>query len=129
MGQVKVYAHRATLERHRDALSSAIHEALVEAFAYPAEKKFQRFVALDAADFVHPDDRSLDYLVIEVTLFPGRSPQAKKAFYQGVLSRLQGHCGLSRDAVEIVLFESPRENWFIRGTPGDELSLNYRVDV
>jgi hypothetical protein len=31
--------------------------------------------------------------------------------------------------VEIVLLEAPRENWLLRGTPGDELTLSYRVDV
>jgi phenylpyruvate tautomerase PptA (4-oxalocrotonate tautomerase family) len=129
MGQIKVYAHRATLDRHRQTLSDTLHEALVEAFAYPADKKFQRFLALEDGDFIHPADRSSDYLVIEVVLFPGRSPEAKKAFYRGVLGRLQSRCGLSCDAVEIVLIESAKENWFLRGTPGDELVLNYRVDV
>ncbi|MEM6432015.1 MAG: tautomerase family protein, partial [Deinococcota bacterium] len=26
-------------------------------------------------------------------------------------------------------FETPKENWGIRGQLGDELSLNYKVDV
>lgn len=129
MGQIKIYAHRATLERHRDTLSAALHEALVEAFAYPAVKKFQRFLSLEDADFVHPGDRGPDYLIVEVTLFPGRSVEAKKTFYQGVLSRLLVRCGIPAASVEIVLIESPRENWLIRGTPGDELVLGYRVDV
>lgn len=127
MGQVKVFAHAALLKQHRGAISDAVHGALVEAFAYPEEKRFQRFFPLADEDFVHPG-RGPDYLIIEVVLFSGRSPAAKKAFYQGVLTRL-GRLGIEAESVEIVLVEAPRENWLIRGTPGDELNLTYRVEV
>jgi phenylpyruvate tautomerase PptA (4-oxalocrotonate tautomerase family) len=30
--------------------------------------------------------------------------------------------------VEITIHESPKENWGIRGKPGDELSLSYKVE-
>ena len=32
-------------------------------------------------------------------------------------------------AVEITIFETPRGHWGIRGLPGDELDLNYTVQV
>jgi len=31
--------------------------------------------------------------------------------------------------VEITLSETPRHNWAIRGAAGDELDLDYRVEV
>ncbi|APF21976.1 putative transglutaminase-like protein [Clostridium butyricum] len=31
--------------------------------------------------------------------------------------------------VEITIFETPNYNWGIRGVPGDELGLNYKVNV
>jgi hypothetical protein len=37
--------------------------------------------------------------------------------------------GLTSDDLELVVLESPRENWGIRGLAGDELALGYRVDV
>ena len=46
MSQIKVYAHRKTIDQFRDQLSQAIHQALVESLSYPVEKKFQRFIAL-----------------------------------------------------------------------------------
>ena len=128
MGQVKIYGHAATLSLHRQALSDAIHGALVEAFSYPVEKRFQRFFPLTDEDFVHPADRGQEYLIIEVVLFPGRSIVAKKTFYQKVLANLEP-LGIKPHSVEIVLVESSRENWCIRGTPADELALNYRVEV
>lgn len=127
MGQVKLYAHADLLNQHRGALSDAVHGALVEAFAYPEEKRFQRFFPLADEDFVHPG-RGPDYLIVEVVLFTGRSSAAKKAFYRAVLARL-ARLGIAAESVEIVLVEAPRENWLIRGTPGDELNLSYRVEV
>lgn len=128
MGQIKVYGHAATLSRHRQAISDAVHAALVEAFAYPEEKRFQRFFPSADEDFVHPADRGAEYLMVEVLLFPGRSLEAKKAFYRKVLDNLSD-LGISASSVEIVLVESARENWSIRGVPGDELALGYRVEV
>ena len=31
--------------------------------------------------------------------------------------------------LEIVITESPRHNWGVRGISGDELSLSYKVEV
>ena len=31
--------------------------------------------------------------------------------------------------VEITIYETPRGNWGIRGVPGDELMLGYKVEV
>ena len=36
---------------------------------------------------------------------------------------------LSVEDLEIIIIESPPQNWGIRGVSGDELSLDYRVDV
>ena len=128
MGQLKIYARAATLAQHQSAISDALHEALVSALSYPADKKFQRFFPLADGDFVYPADRGENYLVLEVVLFPGRTAQAKKAFGRRVLENL-APLGFTPQAIEIVLIESARENWTIRGVPGDELALNYRVDV
>ena len=128
MGQIKIYGHASKLSSRRQAIGDAVHQALVEALAYPAEKRFQRFFPLADEDFVHPSDRSADYLVIELILFSGRSTEAKKSFSRLVLRNLKA-VGIAANDVEIVLIESARENWTIRGVPGDELNLNYKVDV
>ena len=128
MGQLKIYGHADVVARHRRGIGDALHQALVEAFTYPAEKRFQRFFPLADADFVYPSDRSRNYLIVEVTLFSGRSTDAKKAFYHNVLANLRA-LGFEANDVEIVLIEAARESWSIRGVPGDELSLGYRIDV
>jgi phenylpyruvate tautomerase PptA (4-oxalocrotonate tautomerase family) len=129
VAQVKVYALRATIEAHRDALSEAIHESVVEAFRYPKEKRFHRFIALDPEDFVHPDDRSERYTVVEISVFEGRSVEAKKALVRALFRNLARRCGIEPHDLEITIFETPRSNWGIRGVPGDELAIGYDVKV
>lgn len=36
---------------------------------------------------------------------------------------------ISPQDVEVTIFETPKHNWGIRGLPGDELALNYKVNI
>ncbi len=129
MAQIKVFARRQTIERHRAALSDAIHTAVMQALAYPAEKRFHRFIGLNTEDFIYPIDRSESYLIIEIGMFEGRSPEAKKALIRAIFANITEATGIAPQDVEITIFETPRGNWGIRGVPGDELALGYTVSV
>jgi hypothetical protein len=69
MAQFVIYGHSAALRPRIGLLSDAIHEAAVAALQLPANKRFHRFVPLDPASFIAPSDRSLDYTIIEVSMF------------------------------------------------------------
>ncbi|AMM21442.1 4-oxalocrotonate tautomerase [Frondihabitans sp. PAMC 28766] len=129
MAQVVVYGHRESLRQHRSALSEAIHAAVMEALDYPAEKKFHRFVALDADDFIHPDDRGPDYTIVEISLFEGRTEAAKRALIAALFARIESTAGILPHSVEITLTETPKVNWGIRGVNAADLALGYRVDI
>lgn len=129
MAQVKVYGLRSGLAAIRSGLSAAIHESLVEAFELPREKRFQRFIGLKREDFIVPSDRSDQYTIIEISIFEGRSPEAKKRLIQTLYSQVQARAGVAPRDLEITIFETPRANWGIRGKPGDELMLDYKVNV
>ena len=129
MAQVKVYGHRAALDTCKGALSDAIHAAVMAALAYPAEKRFHHFIGLDRGDFVHSADRSERYTIIEVSLFEGRSVEAKKALIRALYERISEATGIGPQDIEITLLETPRHAWGIRGLPGDEVGLDYKVEV
>jgi phenylpyruvate tautomerase PptA (4-oxalocrotonate tautomerase family) len=129
MAQVKVYGLRGSLSPRKQALSEAIHEALIEAFGLPRDKRFQRFIALDPEDFVFPHDRSERYTIVEISVFEGRSPEAKRRLIMELFARVGAATDLSTQDLEITIFETPRTNWGIRGKPGDELSLGYAVNI
>lgn len=129
MAQVKIYGLHEHLNAHRDGISNAIHASAMDALGLPEEKRFHRFIGLDAADFIHPGDRSRQYTIIEISIFEGRSVEAKKALIRGLFTRLEAECGIAPQDVEITIFETPRHNWGIRGLPADELALDYQVKV
>jgi phenylpyruvate tautomerase PptA (4-oxalocrotonate tautomerase family) len=129
MAQVKVYGLRSSLAAIRAELSDAIHESLMEAFALPREKRFQRFFPLEREDFSFPSDRSDKYTIVEISVFEGRTAEAKKRLINTLFSRVQARANVSPQDLEITIYETPRSNWGIRGKPGDELALDYKVDV
>ena len=129
MAQIKIYGRKEHLEQVKAALSDAIHACAVEALALPADKRFHRFFPLDAGDFLYPDDRTERYTIVEISMFEGRSVETKKQFIRLLFDKLWRECAISSQDVEITIFETPRHNWGIRGAPGDELALSYKVDV
>jgi hypothetical protein len=128
MAQVKVYGRRSVWASRRAALSDAIQGALHAAWELPEAKRFQRFCWLDDDDLVAPQ-RSEAYLVVEIVCFTGRSPEAKHALIRAFYDDVAPAVGLATDDLELVILESDRVNWGIRGMAGDELSLGYRVEV
>lgn len=128
MSQVRIYGHREALATSRGAISDAVHSCLMDALGLPETKRFQRFFPMDSEDFIHPADRSERYTIIEVSMFSGRSAEAKRRLIQLLFERLE-RIGIAPQDVEITIFESPAANWGIRGVPADELTLNYDVNV
>lgn len=129
MAQVKIYGLKAHLDQHAAMLSEVIHGCVVEALHYPVDKCFHRFIDLMPERFIFPPDRGEQYTIIEISMFEGRSVEAKKRLINLLFQRLQNEIGIPPHSVEITIFETPKANWGIRGKPGDELVLNYQVSV
>jgi hypothetical protein len=129
MAQVKVYGLRAALDPIKRKLSDVIHACVVEAFAYPVDKRAHRFFPLDSADFFYPAGRSERYTIIEISLFEGRSVAAKKQLMRLLFARAEQELGISPTDLELTLSETPQHNWAFRGLPGDEHVLGYKVEV
>lgn len=127
MAHVKVYGRRSAWGHRRAEVSDALHAALVGAWGIPPAKRFHRFLLLDDEDLVAP--RGHDYLVVEVVAFAGRSPAAVRALLTAMTDDVAPALGLAPDDLEVVVLESPPTHWAIRGTTGDALELDYRVDV
>lgn len=128
MAQFKIFGREEFLREQHARISDVIHAAAVRSLALPPDKRFHRFLPLAAWQLVAPADRSERYLIIEAYMFTGRSVATRKALIRELLDDLSRELALSPDDIEITLFESPRENWGIRGQHGDELQLNYKVN-
>jgi hypothetical protein len=58
-----------------------------------------------------------------------RSVATKKALVRALYRNIARRCGIEGVDLEIMIFETPRVNWGIRGVPGDEVTIGYDVDV
>lgn len=129
MPQTKIYGVSEYLNPIKNQLSIVIHSCFIDALQYPPEKRFHRFLAMDKSDFIFPPDKSLNYLIIEISMFEGRSIEAKKNLIRLLIKRISEKFSISLNDIEITIFETPKHNWGVRGVPGDELNLGYKVDV
>ncbi len=127
--QFKVYGRDDVLRPARPALSDVLHAAAVDVLGLPADKRFHRFFPMGAEDFPTPAGRSERYTVVEVLMFAGRSTATKKAFYRRLFQDFEDRLGITPTDLEVAVLETPRHDWAIRGVPGDELDLTYRVEV
>lgn len=128
MAQFKIYGHSEALIPNRRLISDVLHEASVDVLGLPPDKRFHRFFPLDGDSFIYPDSRSEQYTIIEGVLFEGREVETKKRFYRALYKGFQSVLCIEPNDLEIVLVETPRHNWGIRGVPGDELNLSYTVE-
>ncbi|MDD1621279.1 MAG: tautomerase family protein [Methylococcaceae bacterium] len=129
MAQIKIYGIKEHLQPIRERLSDTIHACVMEALQFPADKRAHRFFALDKADFFYPEGRTDAYTIIEIGLISGRSIEAKKKLIRLLFDNIRDQIGIAHQDIEICIQESPAENWGFRGMHGDEIRLNYKIDV
>ncbi|MBW4540940.1 MAG: tautomerase family protein [Myxacorys chilensis ATA2-1-KO14] len=129
MPQIKIYGNASFLAQSRQVISDTIHACGVDALAFPLEKRFHRFIPLEPENFIYPSDRSEKYIIIEISMFEGRSVDAKKHLIRLLFSRLSEQVGIAANDVEITIAEIPQHNWGVRGKVGDELEVNGKIEV
>ena len=128
MAQIIIYSLRQNIVGRKKAISDALHACVTGAMGLPPDKRFHRFIPLDEEDFVHPSDRSSRYTIVEISMFEGRTKETKKELIRAIFRRFEEDLKIAPHDVEITIHESPKENWGIRGKPGDELALSYKVE-
>jgi phenylpyruvate tautomerase PptA (4-oxalocrotonate tautomerase family) len=129
MSQVKIYGLRTHLQPIRDRLSDTIHACVVEALAFPADKRAHRFFHLDPEDFFMPSGRTDRYTIIEFSMIEGRTIATKKKLINLLFEKIAAEIGITPNDIEITITETPACNWGFRGKPGDEHKLNYKIEV
>ncbi len=129
MAQVKVYGLRDRLDPAKKEMSEVIHSCVVDALSFPKDKRAHRFFGLEAEDFYYPAGRTERYTIVEISMFEGRSVETKKHLIRLLFERTERELGLSPADLEVTITETRKHNWGFRGQPGDEIGLNYEVEV
>jgi len=129
MSQIKIYGLGCRLAPIRDQLSNVIHSCAMDALGMPKDKRAHRLIALAKEDFMMPGGRTEAYTIIEISMIEGRTSETKKKLIRLLFDRIQEQIGISHMDLEICIYESPACNWGFRGMHGDEIELNYKINV
>jgi hypothetical protein len=129
MAQVKVFGIKEKLLPIRESLSEVIHDCVMEALQLPRDKRAHRFFPMEKENFLYPEGRTDAYTIIEITIIEVRSVEARKKLVRLLFDRIKERMSIEHQDLEICIQESPAHNWGFRGMHGDEVKLNYRIDV
>jgi phenylpyruvate tautomerase PptA (4-oxalocrotonate tautomerase family) len=127
MPLIRVEIREGWSPAEKGELLDAIHAAAVEALRIPDEDRTQILTEHPAQAFEIPPGKGDRFTLVEITMFAGRSLDAKRRLYRAVVTNL-GRLGIPPSDVLIVLHEVPLENWGIRGgTPASDVDLGFEV--
>lgn len=130
MPVVKIEMRAGKSKEYKQKLLNIVHEALVKNFQIPEADRNQRLYELAAENMEIPANKSADFVQIEITMFRGRTFEAKKNLYKTIAEELTAHLGIGGNDVMIILHEEPLENWGIRGgRPASDVDLGFKVNV
>jgi len=129
MAQVKIYGIREKLAPMRERLSETIHQCVMEALQFPADKRAHRFFMMEKEDTLYPSGRTDAYTIIEITIIEGRSTEAKKKLIRLLFDKIRDEVGIAHQDTEVCIQESPAHNWGFREMHGDDVKLDYKINV
>jgi 4-oxalocrotonate tautomerase family enzyme len=130
MPLVKIEILKGKNSEYKKALLDGVHQALVDTLKIPEDDRIQRLYELETENFEMPPYKSENFMFIELTIFKGRSYEAKKNLYKAIVDNLENALGIKRTDVLIVINEPPLENWGTAGgKPASEIDFGFKIDV
>lgn len=78
---------------------------------------------------IFPDDKSQQYIIIEIIMMKGRETNTKKNLIKSLFQNINKELKIALSDIEICIIESEPSNWGFRGITGDEIKLNYEVNL
>ncbi len=115
MPLVRVDMIKGKDKEYKKTLLECIHEGLIESIGIEDWDRFQRIVEIDREDFETAPGKSDNFMIIEITMFPGRTKEQKKALIERVTAKLAERLSIAATDVFIVINEPADENWGMAG--------------
>ena len=115
MPLVRVDMIKGKTPDYKKKVLNCIHEGLIDSIDIEGWDRFQRIVEIPREDFETAPGKTDNFMIIELTLFPGRTKKQKGAAIKAITSRLEKSLGIAPTDVFIVINEPPFENWGMGG--------------
>ena len=100
---------------YKKIVLDTVHEGLMEALGIEDRDRFQRIVEIPEEDFEIPVGKTDNFMLIELTIFPGRTRDQKKEAISKITADLNTKLGIAPSDVFIIFNEPPLENWGMAG--------------
>ena len=115
MSLVKINLLKGKSPEYKKTVFDCVHQGLIEALGISDWDRFQRIIEFDRIDFEAPAEKSDNFMIIELTLFPGRTKEQKKAAIEIITAKLVAALSIAPEDVFIIISEPPFENWGMAG--------------
>lgn len=124
---VSILEGRSPAEKR--ALMEAVQGAIAATLQLPPHDRNLRLCVHGQDEWLLPEGTSECYVLVEIALFEGRTPETKGKLYAAIVAVLEG-VGVPKNEVFLRIIEQPRENFGIRGGQrADLVLLGYEVKV
>ncbi len=108
-------------------MKKLVMESVVETLKLPAKDQNIRLIEYQPGFF---EMKPPYEILIEVSMFLGRSKDTKRNLYRTIVDKLETKGLIEKEKVLIILNEQALENWGVRGGfPADEIDLGFKVNV
>ena len=115
MPLVKVNMLKVKTHEFKKTVFDFIHKGLIDAFGIADCDRFQRIEEFDKSCWEAPEGKTENFMIIELTIFPGRNREQKKCAIEKITGLLCDKLGIPATDVFIVMNEPPLENWGMGG--------------
>ncbi|WP_300674076.1 tautomerase family protein [Soonwooa sp.] len=116
MPLVRISLSKSHSSETQDAISKAVHQALIEHFNIPADDYFHIIEALKQPKLKYPttylDVAHTDNIVfVQIIAAKGRTTEQKRNLYQKIAELIAQNTSIKTDDVIITLLENEKDNW------------------
>ena len=115
MPLVKINLLKGKSAEYKKTVFDCVHQGLIESLGISDWDRFQRIIEFDRTDFEAPAEKSDNFMIIELTIFPGRTREQKKAAIEIITAKLVEALSIAPEDVFIIISEPPLENWGMAG--------------
>ena len=129
MPDVLVEVRGDWLKERKAGFIEAIEDGIVAALQTPKDDKILRLIEHAHDNFSIPRWAGNHFTHIEITMFKGRSIEAKRALYRTIVENLQPF-GVPPNDIKIILIEVlPSEVGMRGGRAASDLEIGYKITI
>jgi 4-oxalocrotonate tautomerase family enzyme len=127
MPAVKIELIRGTDKQSLIKMRDLVMGSLCETLQLPTNDRNIRIIEYDPDLFqMKPPYK----ILIEVSMFTGRTKETKKKLIQSIVKNLASNRLVEKEMVMIIINEQPMENWGVQGgIPADEIDLGFKINI